>query len=76
VIGSGLKLTVVGLVLGLGTSMLLARFIRTLLFGVDPLDPLTFVAAPGVLALVTMLACVAPAVRAMRADPAATLRSE
>jgi ABC-type antimicrobial peptide transport system permease subunit len=65
-----------GLAIGVAASALLARSLGALLFGVAPIDPLTFVAAPLALALVTMLACLAPAIRALRADPVAALRAD
>ena len=76
VLGGGLKLTAIGVVIGVAASVALVRSLSTLLFGVPPLDPLTFIAAPAVLILVALLACLAPAVRALRADPVAALRAE
>jgi putative ABC transport system permease protein len=76
VIGDGIRLTAFGLILGLGASAFFARFLGALLFGVAPLDSVTFVAAPTVLGVVALVASVVPAIRAMRADPAVTLRSE
>jgi putative ABC transport system permease protein len=76
VLGGGLKLTAIGVVIGVAASALLVRSLATLLFGVPPLDPLTFVVAPLALASIAMLACLAPALRALRADPVAALRAE
>ena len=76
VLGGGLKLTAIGVAIGLAVSAALVRSLATLLFGVPPLDPLTFIAAPAVLILVALLACLAPAIRALRADPVAALRAE
>jgi ABC-type antimicrobial peptide transport system permease subunit len=76
VFGGGLKLTAIGVAIGVAASALLVRSLATLLFGVPPLDPLTFVVAPLALASIAMLACLAPALRALRADPVAALRSE
>ena len=67
---------VVGVAAGLALSAVLVRSLAGLLFGVAPLDPLTFVAAPLGLALIALSACVAPAVRALRADPAVALREQ
>jgi ABC-type antimicrobial peptide transport system permease subunit len=53
-----------------------ARFMRSVLFGVAPLDVTSFVAAPVVLALVAALACLLPARRAASTDPAEALRCE
>ena len=72
----GLKLTAIGVVIGVAASALLVRSLATLLFGVPPLDPLTFVVAPLALTAIAMLACLAPAMRALRADPIAALRAE
>ena len=76
VLGDGLKLTAIGVAIGVAASAMLARSLATLLFGVPPLDPLTFVVAPLALASIAMLACLAPALRALRTDPIAALRSE
>ena len=72
VLGGGLKLTAIGV----AASALLVRSLATLLFGVPPLDPLTFVVAPLAMTAIAMLACLAPAVRALRADPVTALRAE
>jgi len=50
--------------------------LSTLLYGVTPLDPVAFAAAPAMLAAVAMAACLAPALAAVRAEPAAALRHE
>jgi putative ABC transport system permease protein len=76
VLGDGLKLTAIGLAIGVAASAVLARSLGALLFGVAPIDPLTFLTAPLALTLVTMIACLAPAIRALRADPVAALRNE
>ena len=52
------------------------RFLRTLLFGVEPTDPLTLALVIMVLATVTLAACLVPALRALRIDPMAALRSD
>ena len=76
VLGGGLKLTAIGVGIGAAASAALVRSLSTLLFGVPPLDPLTFVVAPLALTAIAMLACLAPAMRALRADPIAALRAE
>ena len=76
VLGGGLKLTAIGVALGLAASAALGRSLATLLFGVPPLDPLTFVVAPLMLTLVALTACLVPAIRALRADPVAALRAD
>jgi putative ABC transport system permease protein len=76
VVGRGLLLTVSGLAIGAGASAALLRSMASLLFGVQPIDPVTFVVALAVLGTIAMIASIAPAIRAMQADPAATLKSE
>ena len=76
VLGGGLKLTAIGVAIGVAASAALVRSLATLLFGVPPLDPMTFVVAPLSLTVVAVLACLAPAIRALRADPVAALRAE
>jgi putative ABC transport system permease protein len=76
VLGGGLKLTAIGVAIGVAASAALVRSLSTLLFGVPPLDPLTFITAPVVLTIVAMVACLVPALRALRADPVAALRAE
>jgi putative ABC transport system permease protein len=76
VMGSGLKLTAIGVAIGVAASAALMHSLTSLLFGVPPLDPLTFVVAPLMLTFVALLACLLPAVRALRTDPVAALRAE
>jgi ABC-type antimicrobial peptide transport system permease subunit len=76
VLHSGLKLTLIGIAIGLTASALLTRSLASLLFAVTPLDPLTFAIATITLASVALAACAAPALRAARVDPAVTLRQE
>ncbi len=65
-----------GLILGTGASLVITRYMASLLFGVKPTDPLTFVGVAGALVLVSVLATIVPAVRAMRVDPVIALRYE
>lgn len=65
-----------GACLGLTGSVLLVRFIAKLLFSAAPLDPLTFAAAPILLAAVALVASYIPARRATRIDPTVALRYE
>ncbi|MEO5894240.1 MAG: ABC transporter permease [Vicinamibacterales bacterium] len=75
VVADGLKLTALGIGVGLAGSIVLARWLRTLLFGVAPGDPLTLAATAGVLLLVAAVACYIPARRATRVDPMVALRT-
>jgi predicted permease len=74
VAAEGLVLAAVGLGVGMGGALLLTRLLEGLLYGVKPLDPLTFSAVPVVLGVLTLLACLQPARRAVSVDPAITLR--
>jgi putative ABC transport system permease protein len=63
-----------GIAAGLAGAAILARVMKSLLFGVDALDPLTFAGVALTLCLVALAACYLPARRALAVDPAATLR--
>jgi putative ABC transport system permease protein len=76
VVREGLVVTVAGLVLGLGLALLLTRLMQGLLFGIRPLDAPSFLAAPLILLVVAVLACLVPARRAALVDPSEALRSE
>jgi putative ABC transport system permease protein len=72
----GIGLTCVGIVVGLALFTLVARFLRAMLFGVTPGDPLTLGAAVLLLVMVALVASWLPARRAARVDPASTLRTD
>jgi putative ABC transport system permease protein len=72
----GMAMSLVGVALGVAAALLLTRFMRSLLFGVESADPLTFVAIGALLAAITLLAISLPARRAARTDPAVCLRCE
>jgi putative ABC transport system permease protein len=76
IVGQGMKLVLLGVVLGLGGALALTRVMKQLLFGVSATDPLTFAVIPLLLAGVALLACWIPARRATRVDPLAALRYE
>jgi putative ABC transport system permease protein len=76
VVGEGLRLCGLGVLLGLGGSVPLARLLRGVLFGVGPSDPITLTAASAALVLVVVLACYIPARRALLVDPMSALRHE
>jgi putative ABC transport system permease protein len=76
VIGEGMKLALIGALLGLGGALALTRLLKTLLFGVSATDPLTFIVIAALLIVVAMLACWIPARRATRVAPLVALRYE
>ncbi len=76
VLARGLGVTAIGLVVGLAASVAATRALEGLLFGVTPLDPLAFLAAPLVLLPVAVAACLIPALRAAAVDPSEALRCE
>ena len=76
VLGAGLSIASTGVAIGLAAAALLTRTLASLLFGVTPLDPVTFVVAPVVLVVTALVAGLVPGIRAIRVDPAVTLRQE
>ncbi|MFN0107534.1 MAG: ABC transporter permease [Blastocatellia bacterium] len=76
VLRQGLRLTVIGLAVGLGAAFGLTRLMSALLYGVSANDPLTFVAIALLLTFVGLLACWIPARRATKVDPMIALRCE
>jgi putative ABC transport system permease protein len=72
----GLRITALGIVLGLAGSIGVARVLDTLLFEVRPADPLTLAGTAAALLAVAAAACIVPAWRAARVDPVVALRSE
>ena len=76
VVGGGMKLALIGVVVGLAGAVLLARFVSTQLFGVTALDPASYGVTVGVLLVIAALACFVPARRASRVDPLVALRQE
>jgi predicted permease len=76
ILGRGTKLTLMGVSIGVAAALLLVDLMRSLLFGVSPVDPLTFAGVAVLLTLVALVACYIPARRAMRVDPMVALRHE
>jgi putative ABC transport system permease protein len=76
ILSQGMRLVLLGLVAGLGLAAALSRFIRSLLYQVEPLDPLVFAAVPVLFVLVALIACLAPSLRASGVDPLVALRTE
>jgi predicted permease len=72
----GVILCSIGCVLGLGGAVALSSLMKSLLFGVTPLDPMTYAIMPVVLLAAALAACYFPAQRAAAVDPVETLRAE
>jgi len=76
VVFQGMRLALAGVLLGIGSALILTRFIASFLFGVPPRDPAVFLAIPVLLAAVAFVAVWLPARRASRVDPIVALRYE
>jgi ABC-type antimicrobial peptide transport system permease subunit len=76
VLGRGIALTLLGLVLGLGLSFGVTRFLKALLLGVSSTDVVTFAGVALLLGAVVLVACLIPARRAMRVEPVQALKYE
>jgi hypothetical protein len=75
-VGQGLRITVIGVVIGIALSVAVARLLRAYLYGLSPFDPVTFAAASLASILVAMLASRWPARRATKVDPLTALKYE
>ena len=76
VMGGGLRLVVLGLLLGLGAAIGMSRLLRSMLVGVDASDPTVYAVVTVALFVVSAVACFVPANRAARIDPMDALREE
>ena len=75
IVEQSLVLATAGSIVGLVTAALLTRFLQSFLFGISPLDPLTFCTVPIVMLLLAIFAASIPARRAASVDPMDTLRT-
>jgi ABC-type antimicrobial peptide transport system permease subunit len=76
IVSQGMRMVMIGLVLGLTGAFALTRVFASLLLGVGTTDPLTFIGVAVLLVLIALLACWIPARRATRVDPLVALRQE
>jgi len=76
VLKEGAKFSFVGIALGLSGAFAVSKWLASELYGISPMDPLTYISVAVVMASVTLLACYVPARRAMRVDPLIALRYE
>jgi putative ABC transport system permease protein len=76
VVWQGMRLAIVGTIVGIGAAFAVTRFIASFLFGVKPYDPIVFVTVPVILSVVALLSVWLPATRASKLDPMESLRVE
>jgi len=76
VVGRAFRLAFIGIAAGTAGALALVRFLKTLLFGIEPFDAATFASVALVLASISVLAAWLPARRASRIDPMVALREE
>jgi predicted permease len=76
IIGPSVTAVSIGVVIGIAAAFVTARWIQSLLHGVGPADPVTFIAAPILLVIVGLTGATAAALKVLKADPATTLRAE
>ena len=76
VLRQGMTLALIGSVIGLAIAFVATRLLKTVLYGVDAMDPTTFIGVTLLLGTVALLACWIPALRASRVDPMIALRAE
>jgi hypothetical protein len=76
IVAEGLRVTILGVLVGFAAALASVKLVRSLLFGVTPYDSITFVGASVLLLAVAVIACAIPAVRAAATDPMLTLRAE
>jgi ABC-type antimicrobial peptide transport system permease subunit len=76
VVRRGLLLSGLGLLVGVPAAILATRLIRSSLFGIEPVDPLTYAVVSVLVVIVTTVACLLPARRVARVDPVTVFRAE
>jgi putative ABC transport system permease protein len=76
VVGQGMAVAVIGAAVGIAGALSLVRVMKSLLYGVQPTDPLTFIAVPVILCGTALLATFIPALKAAKVDPMRALRCE
>jgi len=74
VMGEGLRLTAAGMLLGLGGSLGLSHYLQTLVYGISPLDPLTYAVTIAVIPAAAIAGCWRPAAKAAQSNPMDAIR--
>jgi ABC-type antimicrobial peptide transport system permease subunit len=74
VLSRAMTLAMIGIVIGVGGAVVVTRYLQSMLFGVKPIDVVTFIGVALILAAVVMIACLIPARRAARIDPLEALK--
>jgi ABC-type antimicrobial peptide transport system permease subunit len=76
ILNEALRVTIIGVIVGLGAGFLLTEFLRTMLFELKPNDPIAIASAALLLLLVSLTSALVPALRASRLEPTEALRYE
>jgi putative ABC transport system permease protein len=76
VVGEGVRLVLLGVVIGVGAGIALSRYLASLFFGVSPANPATYLEVALLMIAIALIACLLPALRAIRVNPMTALRYE
>ena len=76
VVGEGVRLVLLGVVIGVGAGVALSRYLASLFFGVSPANPTTYLEVAALMITIALIACLLPALRAIRVNPMTALRYE
>jgi putative ABC transport system permease protein len=76
VVGEGVRLVLLGVVIGIGAGVALSRYLASLFFGVSPANPATYLEVALLMIAIALIACLLPALRAIRVNPMTALRYE
>jgi ABC-type antimicrobial peptide transport system permease subunit len=76
ILQDGARMTLIGVVIGVAAALGLTQLMASMLFGIKPTDPITFIAVAALLGGIALFSCYLPARRAMKVDPMVALRYE